>query len=91
MELKNRQQRMEYVQDTKNWKLLHSTEFVKQYVLEYGEHEFLRIEGFLLDRFYREPKYSWIAQFEIMFDGNNDYLENRSNTEIVNIMGRKEK
>lgn len=89
MELKNRTQRMEFLQNEQNWKTKSDDGLIKVFTLDYGEHQFIRIEGYMMDRFYREPKDSWIGQFEVLFDGNNDYLVSRSNSEICDIMAKE--
>lgn len=87
--LKNRKQRMEFLQNNDNWKVQHRQELITTLSLDYGEHQFIRIIGYMMDRFYREPQYGWIGQFEVMDDGNNYYLESRSNSEICDIMSKE--
>ena len=89
MELKNRKQRMDFLQDDGNWTVLNDSNLIKTLVLDWGEHQFIRIVGYMKGRFYREPQDSWIGQFEVLFDGNNNYLESRSNSEIADIMAKE--
>lgn len=91
--LKNRKQRMEFLQNNDNWKVQHRQELITTLSLDWGEHQFIRIIGYMMDRFYREPQNSWIGQFEVVFDKNDYYfdyyLESRSNSEICDIMSKE--
>lgn len=89
-QLKNRKERMNFLQENDNWTVAHADQFLKTLSLEVGEHEFIRVLGYMNDKFYPDvADWRWVGQFEVVFDGNNDFLEPRSNSDICDILSKE--
>lgn len=88
-ELKNRKDRMMYLQDNNNWKQVGAQELVNKLELEWGEHVFLRIVAYEFSKWYTGNRWETVGQFEVIFDGNNECLQPISNSQIADIMSKE--
>lgn len=88
-ELKNRKERMEYLQDNENWQPVYADTTIKQLHLLAGERLFIRVLVFSMETFDRTPKWNFGGQYEVIDDGTQEYLESRSNSQICDILSKK--